>query len=278
MQEKEILNFLIELSKEMGLISMKYFRNLKEKDIQNKTFGSDDPVTIADLEISKHVIKRIKEKFNDKVSILCEETELDIDVNKPIIIIDELDGTIMFREGKKNFCHMLCYFDKEPLIGVIYVPVENNLYHAIKGKGAYKNNKQIFCSKNKFSKESKGIFSITSNEKHYKKFQITIDKFKKLKEIIGYTNPNIKGSFGYQACHLSEKNIDFFYGTRPRVWDIAASFLIVEESGGKCYILNQGDLINSEKWTFEEHYKLEQVPVLFTNSFVDEDLFEFLKN
>jgi fructose-1,6-bisphosphatase/inositol monophosphatase family enzyme len=278
MDENDILNFLISLSKEMGNISMNYFKNLKEKDVQNKTLGIDDPVTIADLEISKHVIKRIKEKFKDKVSILCEETELDIDINKPMFIIDELDGTRSFRDGKNNFCHLLCYYDKEPLIAVIYVPVENNLYYAIKGKGAYKNNKRIFCSKNKFDKNNKGIFSLTSNEKHYNKFKEIIDKFKNLKNFIPYTNSNIKGSFGYQAVNLSESEIDFFYGTRPRVWDIAASFLIVEEAGDKCYILrNEEDLINLKKWIFEEHYKLEQVPVLFTNSYVDEGLFDFLR-
>lgn len=278
MTENDILNFLIFLSKEMGNISMKYFKNLKDEDIQNKTLGIVDLVTIADLEISKHIINRIKEKFGENVSILCEETELKVDTNKPILIVDELDGTQIFSKGKNNFCHLLCYYDKEPLIAVIYVPVEDNLYYAIKGKGAYKNNKQIFCSKNKFDKESKGIFSLTSNEKHYNKFKKIIDKFKNLKNFIPYTNSNIKGSFGYQGCKLSENEIDFFYGTRPRVWDIAATSLIVKEAGGKCYILrNQNDLINLKKWTFNEHYKLEQVPVLFTNSFVDEGLFEFLR-
>ena len=269
---------MIELSKEMGIISMKYFRNLKKEDSKNKSKYHDDPVTIADLEISEHIIKKIKEKYGNKVSILCEETELEINTNKPMFIIDELDGTRVFRDGKENFCHMLCYFDKEPLISVIYVPIENDLYYAIKDKGAYKNDKQIFCSKNLFTKESKGIFSMSSSEKHYNKFKKTIDKFKKLKQFIPYKNSNIKGSFGYQGCKLAENEIDFFYGTRPKVWDMAATYLLVKEAKGKCYILkNEENLINPKEWNFNEHYKLKQVPVLFTNSYVDEGLFEFLK-
>ena len=277
-QEKEILNFMIELSKEMNNIALKYFKNLKESDSKSKSETYDDPVTIADIEISKMIIKKIKERFNDEVSILCEETKLNINLEKPIFIIDEIDGTQKYRDGKENFCHLLCYYDKEPLISVIYVPIKNDLYYAIKGKGAFKNNKQIFCSKNKFS-NNKAIFSLTSNKNHYEKYSEIIDKFIKLKKTISYNNPDIKGSFGYQGCKLSEGDIDFFFGTRPNIWDIASIYLLTKESGGNCYILrNEKDLFNIKNWNFNDHYKLNQVPILFTNSFVDEDLFESLRD
>lgn len=57
--------------------------------------------------------------------------------------IDPLDGTLAFVNNYSGFSISIALVAKDgtPVIGVVYNPSTNDLYHGIKGKGAYKNNK-----------------------------------------------------------------------------------------------------------------------------------------
>lgn len=57
--------------------------------------------------------------------------------------IDPLDGTLPFTEGRSGFSVSIALVKSsgEPLIGVVYDPFSDTLYHAVKGRGAFKNGK-----------------------------------------------------------------------------------------------------------------------------------------
>lgn len=57
--------------------------------------------------------------------------------------IDPIDGTLPYIEGVPGFAVSIALVSKsgEPVIGVVYDPVEHTLYHAIKGQGAFRNSK-----------------------------------------------------------------------------------------------------------------------------------------
>ena len=57
--------------------------------------------------------------------------------------IDPLDGTLPFIQNRPGFSVSIALVAQNgsPIIGVIYDPVNQNLYHAIKGKGVFKNKK-----------------------------------------------------------------------------------------------------------------------------------------
>jgi len=59
--------------------------------------------------------------------------------------IDPMDGTLAFIEGKPGFSVSvaLVAHDGTPLIGVVYDPVTENLYHAVRGQGAWKNDQRL---------------------------------------------------------------------------------------------------------------------------------------
>lgn len=55
--------------------------------------------------------------------------------------IDPMDGTLAFTEKKPGYAVSIALVSKngEPVIGVVYDPVTNILYHALKGKGTFRN-------------------------------------------------------------------------------------------------------------------------------------------
>ncbi len=57
--------------------------------------------------------------------------------------IDPLDGTLMFIEERPGYSVSIALVSRSgvPYIGVVYNPVENILYHAIKGSGVFRNGK-----------------------------------------------------------------------------------------------------------------------------------------
>ena len=275
---QDILNFLKELSIEMGEISLKYFKKLEPDQIHNKTKGIDDPVTIADLEISKHIQKRIKEHFNNKVNIMSEESINDFEMDdRPMIIVDELDGTKVFRDGITNFCHLLCYYDKEPLVAVIYDPIKKEMFSAIKGQGTFLNGEKIHCSKEtKFNLNSKFVLYLGAPKDHKEKYKEFFDIENKLKEKILYDYYKTKGSIGITTANIVKQIEDGSFISAPKNWDCVAAYLIIKEAGGNFYIMNEKDSFeNPKEWTLQA--PSAKYPVLITNGHIDKSLFEYVK-
>lgn len=79
------------------------------------------------------------------LALLSEETEDDgLRFEKDYFwCIDPLDGTLAFINNEPGFAVSIALVAKDgtPLIGVVYDPSKNMLYHAVKNQGAFKNNK-----------------------------------------------------------------------------------------------------------------------------------------
>lgn len=91
--------------------------------------------------ILSHLLPTLEEY---DIALLSEETEDDNSrFEKPYFwCIDPMDGTLAFINKRPGFSVSIALVAKDgaPYIGVVFDPNTDNLYHAIKGKGAFKNN------------------------------------------------------------------------------------------------------------------------------------------
>lgn len=109
-----------------------------------------DFVTETDQQVEKLLVDGLSSQFPDH-KFIGEETvsaggqcEL---TNAPTWIIDPIDGTMNFVHSFPHSCISIALFvDSEPQIGIIYNPLIEQLFIAIKGKGAYLNGKKIQVS------------------------------------------------------------------------------------------------------------------------------------
>ena len=106
----------------------------KRKDLI-KNLDHENPVTLADLKVNKLIINRIKEKYNDiNWEILSEENAknklVKFNINADWVwVIDPLDGTKDFIQGSGNYAmHIALNFKKKPIIGVVLIPEEDELW------------------------------------------------------------------------------------------------------------------------------------------------------
>lgn len=151
LKEKELIQLCqiaIDAAIEAGqIISENKDRQL---DVKNKT-GADSlasqVVTEVDLlsqeVILKHILPTCKE-FD--LALLTEESTDDKSRFEKDFFwcIDPMDGTLPFIKSNPGYSVSIALISKsgEPLIGVVYDPLEETLYHAIKGKGAFKNREE----------------------------------------------------------------------------------------------------------------------------------------
>ena len=216
--------------------------------------GDKSPVTKADKLVSEIIYKKLKEWYPD-IPIICEESKQIEYEEKPrcgfsascyrqdeersnweyYFLIDPIDGTKEFisKNGEFTINIGLCHINR-PIFGIVTIPVENVMYYAEKGNGAYKINlltnklKQINCK----SIQDNKIDVVISRSHINTSTQDFIDKI---------NNKNlVKCGSSIKFMKIAEGLADIY----PRLdgtmeWDICASQIIVEEAGGS--VLNYPD-------------------------------------
>lgn len=218
------LNHAITSSNLAKDILLKYYRKTKNFNIKDKA----GIVTIADIE-SEELLKTYFNKHTPEFSILAEESGLNgLETNK--WIIDPLDGTTNFYHGFAFFCISIALeLEGEIVLAVVNNPITNDIYHAIKGKGAYKNDEKLNVSKcEKLENAFIGTgFAYMKGEK----LKDALSVFEKISNIChGVRRP---GSAVLDLCMVAEGVYDAFYEETLNPWDVAAGVLLVKEAGGK---------------------------------------------
>jgi myo-inositol-1(or 4)-monophosphatase len=102
-----------------------------------------DLVTIADIESEKAILLILKKGFPD-YNIRSEEEGETNKKSDYTLVIDPLDGTNNFLLNMPIFSvSITLLYKKKAVLGVVYQPIINQTYTAIKGKGASLNGKKI---------------------------------------------------------------------------------------------------------------------------------------
>ncbi len=206
---KEIITTAIGAAKEAGELLVKNFGNIKT--IESK--GDRNFATNLDKQAEKMIIARIKAKFPSH-GIIGEEGGTQKLKSDYIWIIDPLDGTHNFMHNIPIFgVSVGIMYKKEFVGGVIYMPVEKELYVGERGSGAYKNNKKISVSKTSDLKRCS--ISFDSSIRYTPKIMLkTLDKL--AKEVF---NIRMFGSSVRVLTYIAEGKLDASVEFHDWPWD-----------------------------------------------------------
>ena len=218
-------NLLIKALRTSGKILLEYFN--KPLEIKYKESQSSI-VTEADLESEKIIINIIHETVPSH-NIISEEAGF-IDNNSEFTwIIDPLDGTSNFASGIPWFGVLITLFkDSKPVMAGAYLPVQDTLYFAEAGKGAFRDGVQLPMLENKKVKDSLFAFCVdyTEDEEFLNK-GIEIYKY-----IIKHSR-NIRSTNSLiDFIYVAEGKFGGVLNLYTKVWDISGLGLIISEAGG----------------------------------------------
>lgn len=159
---------------------------------------------------------------------LCEEEDVHHLDKEYVWIIDPIDGTANYSRGIDQcaICVGLRH-NEEMVMGVVYLPRTNELFHAEKGHGAFLNGKQIHVSDRSF-KNSIMCTALAVYHKEYAEFcsRIIVDAFKQINDIRRF------GAAAPELCYVAVGRCELYFEAILSPWDYAAASVILTESGG----------------------------------------------
>lgn len=200
------------------------------------------------------------------LALLSEESPDDRErLNKQAFwCIDPLDGTLPFIESVPGYSVSIALVSRsgEPIIGIVYDPLTQTIYHAIKGQGAWKDNQPLKPIEMSKSAEQTLCFLTDKSFAQDKLYEATLAKIDHIARALDYAGATLKlqGGAAMNACHvLNGSAACYFKFPKPQlgggsIWDYAATACLFKEAGLPFSdTLGQPLVLNPEGSTFMNH-------------------------
>lgn len=221
------LALAVKLAREAGEIVKTFYQvspNVRWKD-------PTEPVTEADRAVNAYLVKQLGQARPDD-GILAEESKDDPARlhKRRVWIIDPLDGTVEFIARNGEFCIMIGLAeDHVPIVGVVYQPIDDVLYAAARGSGAF------------VEEFGERIPLRVSKEAQPKRLRMVVSRSHRVPlvgEIIaraGIQKVRSVGSVGLKVGLIARRRADCYVHPNPgtKEWDTCAADVILHEAGGK---------------------------------------------
>ncbi|MBI2144756.1 6-phosphogluconolactonase [Candidatus Woesearchaeota archaeon] len=228
------LDVAIAAAKEAGNILLRHYKSELQIDFKNNNIRSI--VTNADKECDAAITKKLLKEFPE-YGIVSEESE-PVKGNGLTWYVDPLDGTTNYSRKGRYFCVSIALAKgNDLLVGAIYDPLNNELWTATAGNGAYLNGKRLKVSGISALTESYIYCDFGYHTDRRKKMINTLSKLTEAKSI------RHKGSGALETCEVAAGNAECYIHYGSKSWDYAASTLLVREAGGLALD------INGKEWT-----------------------------
>ena len=224
-KDNRYLEVAIAAAKEAGRIQMEHFGHSHTVEYKGET----NPVTIVDKLCDQAIVQMVSRAFPDH-DLLTEESLFEIKGSPWKWIIDPLDGTTNYFRGFPCFCVSVgLEVEGEMILGVIYNPILDELFHAEKGAGAYLNGHRIFVSREDRLDRSFLCTGFPYDVRDHADFYLRYFR-EFIVESFAVRRP---GSAAIDLCYLAAGRFDGFWELKLHAWDVAAGSLMISEAGGK---------------------------------------------
>ncbi len=216
---------IIYIAKEAGKVIRDGFG--KQFSIEFKT-NESNLVTDIDKASEELILNFISKNYPDH-NILAEEYGEVKNNSEYLWVVDPLDGTTNFAHGLPIFSVSIGVQNQgETTAGVVYDVMQDIVYSAEAGKGAYFNANRLKVSKNDNLRRSVLVtgfpYNISENP------DAALEKFVALTK--NSRGMRRLGSAAIDFCYVAKGVFDGFWEVYLHPWDICAGKLILEESGG----------------------------------------------
>lgn len=212
----------MEAAHAAGRHALRYF----DANVNVEWKSNQTPVTIADREAEQLLRDELLGEFPED-GFLGEEFGESHGTSGFRWIIDPIDGTRNFVRGIPLWATLVGLEHRgEVIAGVCFIPPMNQMYRALKGDGAYRDDRPLHVSNVARLEEAQLFFSGIS-------WFIKGACREAFLELAGRTQRQrgFGDFYGYLLVAQGSGELMLDYGLKP--WDVAAIKPIVEEAGGR---------------------------------------------
>ncbi len=230
------LDTALQICRDAGRLALNKYRNLTELTVEKK--GLQDLVSEADRDVEK-LIRRCLMQAHPGDGIIGEEfDDQEMDGSPYRWVIDPIDGTANYVRGIPIWCVVLaCVTRDETVIGVVYDPIHDEMFHASQNQGACLNGKIIRTVQSEGLHDGlTGIGTSLRTTDRQARGMIT--------DLItqgGVFSRTGSGALGivYAACGRYIGYLE----SHMNAWDCLAAMLIAKEAGGRVIDFAMDDMI-----------------------------------
>ncbi len=227
--------FASELAREAGGL----LRNFQAGEFAIEFKGDIDLVTDADKASEKLIADRIRETFPSHRLTGEEGAEASAaEDDSPFgWVIDPLDGTTNFAHRYPHFAVSICLeYQGEPVLGVVYDPMRDELFVGIKGSGATLNERPLQVSTtstlNHALMATGFSYDVTQRDESAALWTAFNNGTRGLRR---------DGAAALDMCWVAAGRLDGYFERPVNAWDIGAGVVIVREAGGRVSSLEHDD-------------------------------------
>ncbi len=219
------LAFVVALAQQAGeLLRAGYARG---SAIEIK--GTYEIVTETDRASEALIVAAIRERHPDH-AILAEEGS---GIEQPSAYrwtIDPLDGTNNFAHGVPFFSVSIALLhNDQPLLGVVFNPLSNELFSAERGRGAFLGSQRLHVSET--SALAASLLSTGFSYDYAERTDNNLAEFDRLQACT--QGVRRMGSAALDLCFVGAGRFAAHWEYRLSAWDSAAGALVVAEAGGQ---------------------------------------------
>ena len=201
-------------------------------------------LTEADLASQRALVRSLA--AIDKVPVMGEEMAREeqaqiFETSPRFWCVDPIDGTANFAAGIPCFAVSVALMENaRPLFGIVYDPVADTAYYAVRGAGAWKDHRPL-----ELAPEAPALAGAHA--------EVGLRReHKALRNAIKYHRPYGKrrtsGSSTLSWCDLAEGRIDAMLHSGQKMWDYAAGSLILCEARGALCTIDSDDFWSAPPW------------------------------
>jgi len=223
------------VAQEAARRGMGYYQQRDDLIVEHKGGHRQDVVSMADRVLEDYIRAELLTAFPDDGFLGEESGSVDLGA-RCLWVIDPIDGTACFVNGLHNWCVSIgMLLDGVPHIGAIADPNHNELFHGVRGQGAFVNDRPLRASEATHVREGLlgvGTFYARGTE-HFIPF---------LTRLLGEGGMFLRnGSGALMTAYVAAGRLLGYYETLLKSWDCAAGLVLVAEAGGRSNNFLRGD-------------------------------------
>jgi len=238
------------------------------KSVERHDKGQSDVVTEMDAATERFLKSYLHQRFPTD-DFLGEEEGREVHGGTGMWVIDPIDGTNNYTHEIPNYTISIGYEESpgKPILGVVFCPRQNELFHAAEGSGAFLNGEPINVSP---VEDVLQALTIISPPFRYPRYRA--DYFHVLAKL-GSTTGDFRdfGSAALHLCYIACGRADAFFEFGLKYHDIAAAMVIVSEAGGALAPIEDGRHVPQTGDIIVSNARLHQWYVHHIRTWVEEN-------
>lgn len=194
--------------------------------------NSVDLVTKYDKQCEEEVLT-ILQAGTPHYGVVSEETHSNVDEEiAPVTwVVDPIDGTTSFVHGLYDCCVSIgLVVNGEPVLGVVSAPRLQEVFVAIKGRGAFCNGQRIHVSATQRLEDAVVCFHQAYNRSPECVNSVVSIMGDLAKHPVQSVRNN--GAAALDMCYVAAGRADMYFEVGIHSWDYAAGTIIIREAGG----------------------------------------------